>query len=177
MTTEGPEPPERALDRVADDQTRDLEADELEVEEIARRVAVQMERYVSPHPHPEHLERYAALYPDAPKIVFDSFRDQGAHRRKMESEYMAGSERRANRGQWLAFILVLLVLGAGVFAISQDEATVGGLIIGAGFGGGVLLVIAGARSESRKPVHQGGPTQRGSAQAAAEVARRMPPSA
>lgn len=60
-------------------------------EAIARRVEMHLEHYSSPHPHPDHLERFAKLYPKAPEIVFEAFREQGEHRRRMERAYMQGN--------------------------------------------------------------------------------------
>ena len=138
-------------------------------DELVRRVVMEMEQYSSPHPHPDHLERYAKLYPEAPKIVFDAFRDQGQHRREMETKYMHGSERRANIGQFLAFILVGAVIGAGFYAISQGQAAAGATIITVGFGGGVVLVVAGARQPSAGPVRKPKTSKRGRATTKQEI--------
>lgn len=102
-----------------------------------------MERYSGPFPHPEHLERFAKLYPKAPQIIFDNFDKQSEHRRRVETTYMQGSERRANRGQWLAYSLVVLAIGAGVVAIALGQGAAGATIVTAAFAGGVVLYIAG----------------------------------
>lgn len=137
---------------------------------IVRRVVMQAEQYSSPHPHPDHLERYAALYPKAPEIVFEQFREQGDHRRTMESKYMGGSERRANIGQWLAFSLVAGAIVAGV-VVAQTNAAAAATIISVALGGGILLAISGAKGE-RSTVVQGAPTRRRSAGLGTESANR-----
>lgn len=114
---------------------------------IVQRLAMKMEQYSSPHPHPEHLERYAALYPDAPRIVFESFNEQGQHRREMETMYMKGSERRATIGQWLAFVLVAGAIAGGAYAFSKGFEWAGGVVIVAALGGGIVLAISGSRQE------------------------------
>lgn len=113
---------------------------------IVQRIVMQMEQYSSPHPHPEHLERYAKLYPDAPKIVFEAFRDQGAHRRKVEERYLEGAERRASIGQWLAFALVAGAIFVGGLAISSGQEWAGGTIVVGALSGGIILAISGNKN-------------------------------
>lgn len=144
-----------------------------DIQERISQVLMQAEQYSSPHPHPEHLERYAALYPQAPEIVFEQFRKQGDHRREMEAKYMRGSERRANIGQWLAFILVLAVVASGVIAIIAGNPVAGSSIIGVALGGGILLAISGARV-TRKTAVTGKPTQRRRADVGAESVETAP---
>lgn len=130
---------------------------------LVRKILMQAEQYSSPHPHPDHLERYAALYPKSPEIVFEQFRDQGDHRRAMERDYMHGSERRANVGQWLAFTLVAAAIAAGVIvSVATGNAVAGATIITASLGGGILLAISGAKGK-RSTMVQGEPTRRQSA--------------
>ena len=138
-------------------------------EAIARRVEMHLEHYSSPYPHPDHLERYAALYPEAPKIVFESYRQQTDHRRAMETKFMNGSERRAFVGQWLAFGLVLAVIGAGIFAIAVGQAVAGATIITGGLGGGVILAVSGAGNKPLPPARKPRPTQRKTGHASSEV--------
>lgn len=130
---------------------------------------MQVERYSSPHPHPDHLERFAALYPDAPKIVFESFREQGEHRRARETQHMNGSERRANIGQWLAFVLVAAVIGAGIFAVAVDEAGAGATMISVGLGGGILLAISGNFQQPMRPVRKDRSLPSGTTRAKSEI--------
>lgn len=141
---------------------------------IVQRLAMKMEQYSSPHPHPEHLERYAELYPKAPEIVFESFREQGQHRRNMESVYLRGSERRANIGQWLAFALVAGAIAAGALAISQGLEWAGGVIIVASLGGGIVLAISGGRQEGAPAARKPSGTRRRQANGEV-VARPKPP--
>lgn len=81
---------------------------------------------------------------------------------------MRGSERRANIGQWLAFVLVGSGILAGVYSISQGQAGVGATIITVGFGGGIALVIAGAKQPPREAVRKAKTSKRGSARAQGE---------
>lgn len=58
-----------------------------EAAKVITQIAVQhkQESYDSPFPHPDHLERFNELYPDAAETVFKEFERQGKHRRDMES--------------------------------------------------------------------------------------------
>lgn len=144
------------------------------VEEIDARVdarferrieQVEMERYQSPFPHPEHLERYERLYPGAARVIFTSFEEQGEHRRELERQFTRGNERRASIGQWLAFSLVLISLGLGGLCIAIGEAGAGAGIVGVAFTGGVVLYIAGGGARGRAPARNTGPTSRDKARA------------
>lgn len=110
-----------------------------------------MEQYSGQFPHPEHMERYAALYPGAPAMIFEQFEKQSEHRRTVESTYMNGNERRANIGQWLAFGIVIVAIGVGLVSVLIGQAVTGGVIVGAAFTGGVVLYIAGGGTKAAAP--------------------------
>jgi hypothetical protein len=120
----------------------------------ARIEQIVMEHYSGPFPHPEHLERYAKLYPRAPEIIFKTFEEQSEHRRNVETIFVEGTEHRANRGQWLAFCIVVLVILAGVVAILKGQAIAGGSVIGVAFSGGVVLYVAGAHPRPKPAARQ-----------------------
>ena len=105
------------------------------------------------------------MYPRAAEIIFTAFEEQGGHRREMEAATVRGNERRANIGQWLAYSLVLVALGAGIAAILVGEAVAGATIITVAFGGGVVLAVAGVGGRRKGPARETGPTQRDQASA------------
>lgn len=45
-----------------------------------------------PLPPPAAIEAFAKIYPDAPRIIFESFEKEGEHRRKMEAEMVANQK-------------------------------------------------------------------------------------
>lgn len=148
------------------------EASEAINEAIEARVEqVVMERYSSQFPHPEHLERYAALYPDAPQLVFQNFDKQSEHRRQMESIFVKGNEKRANRGQWLAFSLVVVAFAVGLVSVIVGQAATGGVIVTAAFAGGVILYIAGGAQRMQPPAKTQG-NERDSARASSRRTKR-----
>ncbi len=75
-----------------------------------------------PLPDPETLRELGEIYPQAPKLIFEEFRAQSAHRREMEHLVIEGNLKATHRGQ----IIGGLIGGAGV---------VGSLIVaGLGYG-------------------------------------------
>lgn len=126
---------------------------------------VMTEQYSGQFPHPEHMERYAALYPDSPKIIFEQFAAQGQHRREMERMYQEGNERRAGRGQFLAFALVVIAFAVGLICALVQEATAASIIIPAAFTGGVVLYIAGGGAKNAVPARKAERNRRAQAKA------------
>ncbi len=124
------------------------------IDETAERQAsvtmqtLKSEQYRSQFPHPDHMERYAALYPEAPAIIFDSFNKQGDHRRKMEELYVRGTETRAAVGQVLGFILLAGVIGLGIYVSVLGQAVAGTTMVGLALTGGVFTYVFGVRKQN-----------------------------
>jgi hypothetical protein len=83
----------------------------------------------------------------AEKIV-NAFVERSSHRRALESLIVNGSETRANRGQWLIYSFLLLVVVGGIVVALRSDGWGGAAITTAGLGGGVALFILGGRNES-----------------------------
>lgn len=66
--------------------------------------------YASKFPHPEHMERYANLYPGAPEIIFTAFQKQSAHRQELEKLAIPEQLKNARAG------IYIQGLGAIVYA-------------------------------------------------------------
>lgn len=88
-----------------------------------------MESYSGPYPHPDHLARFNEVVPGSGRDIFDEFKAQGEHRRNMEALLVRGNERRADRGQWMAFLIVIFFLGTSVWLIREGHETAG-IILG-----------------------------------------------
>lgn len=83
--------------------------------------------YAGPLPPASEMERYAALDPDAVRVILRQFTEQGRHRRAVEAALVAGDERRADRGQLLAATLVALgILGGTGHCDGGRRAGAGG---------------------------------------------------
>ena len=61
--------------------------------------------HIGPLPDPETLKELAALYPEAPKVIFEDFHAQCSHRIQMEELRMKTTSTLALRGQMIGGIL------------------------------------------------------------------------
>lgn len=99
--------------------------------------------YRGPLPDPSMLEAYKRVDPRFPDAILEAFREQSAHRQEMERRLLAGSERRANRGQWLGTGLLLVGLGGGVWVTLVGQSVAGPAIVGASLAVGALSYVFG----------------------------------
>lgn len=58
--------------------------------------------HVGPFPDPETLRELAELYPEAPRLIFEDFHAQSAHRRDLERAVITTKNTLAIRGQMIA---------------------------------------------------------------------------
>jgi uncharacterized membrane protein len=80
-------------------------------------------------PAPEDIAKYNMLYPRAAQIIFEGFKEQGEHRRAMESRHLVGTQRRSWGGLVAGWSLsVILCLGGG-FLIYKGHDTAGASVI------------------------------------------------
>lgn len=97
--------------------------------EARRALSMEMELFAGPLPPPAILERYAGLYPDAPRIIFTSFEAQGIHRRTLEDFVVRANARRAAQGLWAGFVVTILFLFVSAYLILNGH-DVAGTILG-----------------------------------------------
>jgi len=87
-----------------------------------------MEMFEGPLPPPAVLERYETLYPDAPRIIFTSFEQQGIHRRTIEDFAIRTNARRADYGLAAGFVVTLSFLVACVFLVFNGYEVAGTIL-------------------------------------------------
>lgn len=118
---------------------------------VARQTAQQYIRaeYSGPLPHPSQLEHYEKTYPGAAKIIFDQWQRQTQHRQRLEYETITSQEKRADRGQVMAFIIVMTVTVGGFVLIGLGHS-VAGTIASIGGLAGLLTLFFGRRSKTDK---------------------------
>ncbi|GAB3845818.1 DUF2335 domain-containing protein [Nesterenkonia populi] len=107
-------------------------------------------QYSGPYPPPDYLEQYGRIVPNAPELIFEQFARQGDHRREIEKRLVDGSESRAARGQWLVFILIVLVLLISCWLIFEEAHTQAATIITTVFVSSIVAYVAGVRNTSHK---------------------------
>ena len=107
------------------------------------------EEFQGPLPPPSVIERYAAIHPEAPKIIFRAFESQVKHRLEMEATLLHGSERRARLGQVLGTVLIACGLAGGIIAVVVGQAASGAVIIVAALASGILSYVFGDRPRGK----------------------------
>jgi uncharacterized membrane protein len=82
---------------------------------------VEARSFSGPLPPPDLLREYEAIVPGAAGRIFDMAQRQQEHRITLESTAIPAREKRANRGQWLAFIITVGGLGVAAFAVYEGQ--------------------------------------------------------
>jgi hypothetical protein len=103
-----------------------------------------------PIPDAEELILYGQAHADAPKIILDEFRTQGAHRRRMERRATC-LERRAMEasidserlGVVCALVIALVGFGCGTYLVASGHGVEGTVIFGLDVGALVSAFLLG----------------------------------
>jgi hypothetical protein len=112
-----------------------------------------------PLPSGRELKRYREADPSAPRIILDEFRAESRHRRHMEREIVSSENRRADRGQAFALVVMLVGLSFSALLIQGGHDWAGGIISGIDLLGVAALFITGATA-SRDPEPSKTPQQK-----------------
>jgi len=120
------------------------------------RLALATEEREGPLPSGRELRRYREADPSAPRIILLEFRAESRHRRHMEREIVAGENRRADRGQVFALVIILVGLTISALLIQGGHDVAGGFIGGLDLLGMAALFLSGAaaRRENEPPRKQ-----------------------
>lgn len=86
--------------------------------------------FSGPLPHPDILREYEALCPGSARKIINHAIGQSSHRMESEKAYILSQIRKELRGQWMAFVLVIVLISAAVFVTIQGHPWVGGVISG-----------------------------------------------
>ncbi|MGT2923890.1 DUF2335 domain-containing protein [Streptococcus caviae] len=96
-----------------------------------RQVVLQkLEIYQGDLPHPDILEGYNRLYPDAAKKIIDNGISESVHRRKMEERYLSGNITAHKLGQLFGFLIATMVIIGGIYLIAKDKQIAGSILTG-----------------------------------------------
>lgn len=93
-------------------------------------VLEKLEIYQGDLPHPTILKGYQDLYPDAAKRIIENGITESEHRRRMEEKYLSGNMFAHRLGQFLGFIVALVVIGSGTFLIFYGHTITGTIMAG-----------------------------------------------
>lgn len=101
--------------------------------------------YQGPLPDAPDLQAYEIVVPGSAATIIEVFAEQSRHRHKLERSIVVGSESRAGRGQWMAFVTLMSgVVGGCIVAVVGDPVA-GAAIAGASLGSGALAYALGGR--------------------------------
>jgi hypothetical protein len=104
-----------------------------------------------PLPSGRELKRYREADPSAPRIILDEFRAESRHRRHIEREIVTSENRRADRGQVFALVIVLVGLAFSALLVQGGHDWAGGIIGGLDLLGMAALFLTGAASREGEP--------------------------
>jgi len=76
------------------------------------------------------MEEFDRMIPNGAERIMAMAEEQSAHRRAIEKNRCASQDKQSERGQIFAFVLALVLIGAGIFAITREHAYVAGIIFG-----------------------------------------------
>lgn len=77
--------------------------------------------YRGPLPPSVEMGGYNREIPNGGDRIVKQWESEGAHRRKMEELALRGQLSRVSRGQWMAFLLVLIALASGTFLAMNNH--------------------------------------------------------
>ena len=90
------------------------------------------------------------MVPGSAKTIVDKFADQSDHRREIERIVVVGNDKRANRGQWMAFVIAMTAIVGGIYLSANDKSTAGLVLVISGIVGLVAVFITGKVFQERE---------------------------
>lgn len=110
-----------------------------------------------PLPSAKELAEYEQVVPGSGQLIVQKFAQQSDHRRELEAVVVKGNDRRANRGQWMAWSLSAMALLGGTYLIATGKPTAGLVAIIGAISGLVIVFVTGkvAQAAERKEKRQG----------------------
>lgn len=115
-----------------------------------RRFFLAAEFEEGPLPSARELKRYREAAPEAPVIILDEFRNEARHRRRLERELVTAENRRAERGQLFALVVILVGLGISALLIHGGHEWAGAAVGGVNLLGMATLFIVLRDPEARR---------------------------
>jgi hypothetical protein len=117
------------------------------------------ERREGPIPDAEEMVLYGKAHPEAPAIILDEFRNQGAHRRTVERRALSLDKKALEAaifseqlGVACALVIALVGFGCATFLVARGHGVEGTVIFGLDVGGLVSAFILGRpKADQPKP--------------------------
>lgn len=80
-----------------------------------------------PLPSPYILRGYDEISPGAAKIIIDEFQKNSDHIRKMQELSLREQTNKDKRGQWMAFIILVIILSIVLYSLYLGNITFAGV--------------------------------------------------
>lgn len=80
-----------------------------------------------PLPSPYILRGYDEIYPGAAKIIIDEFQKNSDHIREMQELSLREQTNKDKRGQWMAFIILVIILSIVLYSLNLGNITFAGV--------------------------------------------------
>ena len=113
-----------------------------------------MKVHIGPLPDPETLKELAALYPEAPKVIFEDFHAQCSHRIQMEEMRMKTTSTLALRGQMIGGILGAIGLVGSLIVAGIGHGWAGFGIALTSLGSLVSIFVYGRDQQKRERIEK-----------------------
>ncbi len=111
------------------DETTDIKHTQVEVQKNDKSIHAGV--YQGPIPLPSIMEGYKKIDPSFPERIMKEFETNSAHIRKAEERAQLAEIEKDKRGQWMAFVLTILLLVVIFFSLYLGNMTfagIGGLV-------------------------------------------------
>ena len=86
------------------------------------------EHYEGSIPHPQTLAEYDKIVPGSAADIINDFKENTKTIRELKVRELELAAARDKRGQWMAFVLGILLIGAVFFALYLGQTVVAGLL-------------------------------------------------
>ncbi len=80
------------------------------------------EFYAGALPHPQHLERFEALYPGTTERLITMAEAQGIHRQAMEKKFLNFNGFSQVAGTLFAGIVAVMAVGGGIYLLAKGQS-------------------------------------------------------
>lgn len=104
----------------------------------------------APLPPPDVLAKYNEAFPGCAERIVNAADTQAKHRQHLETITIEGNVRSQTRGQWMAFILALVILLGGFLLIYLNKDILGTVFIGSDIAATIGIFIYGKRDQRQQ---------------------------
>jgi uncharacterized membrane protein len=113
-------------------------------------VAQQSITWNGPLPPPVALAQYNTAFPGCAERIVRQAEEQSQHRQALEQLTIRANIASQNRGQWMAFVLALLILIGGFGLIFFEKSVLGTVFIGTDIAATVGIFLYGKHDQRRQ---------------------------